>query len=52
MRHGRTLLFSLLLLLAAAPAAHADNARYALANGCYALTSRVTRSPTTPGPSG
>ncbi|MDX6665739.1 MAG: hypothetical protein QOG68_1945, partial [Solirubrobacteraceae bacterium] len=39
MRHGSALVLSALAVLAAAPAAHADNARYALANGCYELTS-------------
>src|SRR3954471_11629221 len=41
MRHGRsTLLAVLVLLAAAAPAAHAaDDSRYALVNGCYDLTS-------------
>lgn len=46
-RCAALLLFS---LLGAAPAAQADNARYALANGCYALTSGGSAVATDVGP--
>src|SRR4051794_28799009 len=42
MRHGRWAPLAVVLLLAIAPAAHADNSRYALVHGCYDLTSGGT----------
>src|SRR3954451_12081163 len=45
---NRPVLAALATLVLAAPAAAADNSRYALANGCYALTSNG--QPVGPGP--
>src|SRR3954447_18412798 len=42
MRHGRWAPLAVVALLATAPAAHADNSRYALVHGCYDLTSGDT----------
>ncbi len=42
MRHGRLVALFTLALLAAAPAARADDTRYALVNGCFSLTSHGT----------
>ena len=50
MRHGRLAALATLALLAAAPAARADDTRYALANGCYSLNSHGTAVATGIGP--
>src|SRR4051812_19842639 len=48
MKHAPAVLATLAALAGAAPAMAADNARYALANGCYTLTSGG--QPIGPGP--